>query len=196
MIEEPVKADEPKPFQLTKKLYRACMNKTIIEADGRIRVLQTLYTVAHKRLLGLKTMKLILKQLGGWPALEGPRWNDGDFDWRQSVYKFRTAGYSVDYFIDFSVGIDVKNSTKRIIDVSIIVSVHLSRTLKRLLLLPAKKSFSPAGPRHLGASKRVPHQGPERQAREGLLRLHGGHRSPLRRRQRRRLKRPLRVLGL
>uniref|UniRef100_A0AAR5P9C4 Neprilysin-2 n=1 Tax=Dendroctonus ponderosae TaxID=77166 RepID=A0AAR5P9C4_DENPD len=98
MIEEPLKADEPKPFQLTKKLYKACMNKTIIEADG------------------LNTMRQILKQLGGWPALEGSRWNEGDFDWRQSVYKFRTAGYSVDYFIDFSVGIDVKNSTKRIID--------------------------------------------------------------------------------
>ncbi|ERL87973.1 hypothetical protein D910_05361 [Dendroctonus ponderosae] len=89
MIEEPLKADEPKPFQLTKKLYKACMNKTIIEADG------------------LNTMRQILKQLGGWPALEGSRWNEGDFDWRQSVYKFRTAGYSVDYFIDFSVGIDL-----------------------------------------------------------------------------------------
>ncbi|KAH1004491.1 hypothetical protein HUJ05_005292 [Dendroctonus ponderosae] len=78
MIEEPLKADEPKPFQLTKKLYKACMNKTIIEADG------------------LNTMRQILKQLGGWPALEGSRWNEGDFDWRQSVYKFRTAGYSLD----------------------------------------------------------------------------------------------------
>lgn len=36
MIEEPIKEDEPKPFQLTKKLYKACMNKTEIEADGEI----------------------------------------------------------------------------------------------------------------------------------------------------------------
>ncbi|KAL1513423.1 hypothetical protein ABEB36_002838 [Hypothenemus hampei] len=98
MIEEPIRADEPKPFQLTKKLYRACMNKTLIEADG------------------LSTIRDILKQLGGWPAMEGARWDDGSFDWRQSVYKFRRAGYSVDYFMDFSVGIDVKNSTKRVID--------------------------------------------------------------------------------
>lgn len=63
-------------------------------------------------------MKEILKTLGGWPVLEGDKWKDGDFDWRQSVYKFRQVGYSVDYFIDFSVGIDFKNSTKRIIDVS------------------------------------------------------------------------------
>ncbi|XP_066258701.1 neprilysin-2 isoform X4 [Euwallacea similis] len=98
MIEEPIKADEPQPFQLTKKLYKACMNKTLIESDG------------------LNTIHTILKYLGGWPALEGAQWNEGNFDWRQSVYKFRKVGYSVDYFMDFSVGIDVKNSTKRTID--------------------------------------------------------------------------------
>jgi membrane metallo-endopeptidase-like protein 1 len=98
MIEEPIQPNEPKPFQLTKKLYKACMNKTLIEKDG------------------LKTIRTILKELGGWPVLEGDNWNDGQFDWRQSVYKFRRVGYSVDYFIDFSVGIDLKNSTRRIID--------------------------------------------------------------------------------
>lgn len=102
MIEEPIKPEEPKPFQLTKKLYQACMNKTLIEMDG------------------LTTIKEILKELGGWPVLEGDMWNEGNFDWRKSVYKFRKAGYSVDYFIDFSVGIDLKNSTRRIIDVSIL----------------------------------------------------------------------------
>lgn len=101
MIEEPIQPNEPKPFQLTKKLYKACMNKTLIEKDG------------------LKTIRTILKELGGWPVLEGDNWNDGQFDWRQSVYKFRRVGYSVDYFIDFSVGIDLKNSTRRIIDVGL-----------------------------------------------------------------------------
>ncbi|KAJ8954561.1 hypothetical protein NQ318_000795 [Aromia moschata] len=98
MIEEPIQDNEPKPFQLTKKLYRACMNKTLIENEG------------------LRTIHAILQELGGWPVLEGPMWSEADFDWRQSVYRFRKVGYSVDYFIDFSVGVDVKNSTKRIID--------------------------------------------------------------------------------
>ncbi|KAF7279498.1 hypothetical protein GWI33_007175 [Rhynchophorus ferrugineus] len=98
MIEEPIQPNEPKPFQLTKKLYRACMNKTLIEEEG------------------LTNINRILKQLGGWPVIDGDQWFDGDFDWRESVYKFRKLGYSVDYFIDFSVGIDVKNSTKRVID--------------------------------------------------------------------------------
>ncbi|XP_045472319.1 neprilysin-2-like isoform X1 [Harmonia axyridis] len=98
MIEEPIDPKEPKPFQLTKKLYRACMNKTLIEKEG------------------LTTIFKIFKNLGGWPVLEGDMWNDGDFDWRKAVYKFRRNGYSVDYLIDFSVGIDLKNSTRRIID--------------------------------------------------------------------------------
>lgn len=100
MIEEPIHPNEPKPFQLTKKLYKACMNKTLIEDEG------------------LDTIHSILDELGGWPVLEGPMWKEADFDWRKSVYRFRKVGYSVDYFIDFSVGVDVKNSTKRIIDVS------------------------------------------------------------------------------
>ncbi|KAF5303211.1 hypothetical protein FQA39_LY10124 [Lamprigera yunnana] len=98
MIEEPIKPNEPKPFVLLKKIYKSCMNKTAIEEDG------------------LKTIKSILKNLGGWPVLEGAKWSDGSFDWRQSVYKFRKIGYSVDYFMDFSVGIDLKNSTHRTVD--------------------------------------------------------------------------------
>ncbi|GLV37814.1 Neprilysin 2 [Carabus blaptoides fortunei] len=98
MIEEDIQPNEPKPFVLAKKLYKACMNKTSIEARG------------------LGPMKEMITKLGGWPVLEGTNWKDGDFDWKQSVYKFRKVGYSVDYFIDFSVGIDFKNSTRRIID--------------------------------------------------------------------------------
>lgn len=86
------------------------MNKTLIEQEG------------------MKIIKSILNELGSWPVLEGPSWNEGDFDWRQSVYKFRKVGYSVDYFMDFSVGVDVKNSTRRIIDVSRSASLQFVKT--------------------------------------------------------------------
>lgn len=33
--------------------------------------------------------------------------------------KFRKLGYSMDYILDFSVGIDLKNSTQRTIDVGL-----------------------------------------------------------------------------
>ncbi|XP_056631851.1 neprilysin-2 isoform X2 [Diorhabda sublineata] len=98
MIEEPISEEEPKPFKLTKRLYQACMNKTLIEQEGMTRINQ------------------VLKELGGWPVLEGISWNENNFDWKESVYRFRRIGYGVDYFIDFSVVGDVKNSTRRIID--------------------------------------------------------------------------------
>lgn len=66
---------------------------------------------------GLDPLLNILQKLGGWPVLEGDQWNENDFNWKESVYKFREMGYSVDYFIDFSIGVDLKNSTKRTIDV-------------------------------------------------------------------------------
>lgn len=66
---------------------------------------------------GLDPLMKILEKLGGWPVLEGDDWNESEFNWTDSVYRFRKMGYSVDYFIDFSIGVDLKNSTKRIIDV-------------------------------------------------------------------------------
>lgn len=98
LLDEPIMPEEPKPYVLAKKLYQACMNRTAIEARGVQPLLDT------------------MRQLGGWPVLEGKNWDEKSFSWEQSVYKFRLAGYSVDYFLDFSISVDVKNSTKRIID--------------------------------------------------------------------------------
>ncbi|XP_043263785.1 neprilysin-2 isoform X2 [Colletes gigas] len=107
-IEEKSAPNEPKPFRLAKNLYKSCINKTVIEQQG------------------LEPLLKILQNLGGWPVLEGDDWNDDAFDWKESVYKFRKTGYSVDYFIDFSVGVDLKNSTRRIIDLDQ-ASLGLSR---------------------------------------------------------------------
>ncbi|KAI5709268.1 hypothetical protein M8J76_014310 [Diaphorina citri] len=98
IIEEPAKDSDIKPFRLAKNLYKVCMNKTQIELQG------------------LDHMKSILKHLGGWPVLEGDSWDEGSFSWKGSVYKFRRYGYSVDYFLDFSVGVNLKNSTERVIE--------------------------------------------------------------------------------
>ncbi|XP_017847714.1 neprilysin-2 isoform X2 [Drosophila busckii] len=90
---------EPKHFQLPNLLYRACMNKTLIET------------------LGPEPITKIAKSLGGWPLLVGDSWNaDNTWSWQEQVKKFRGAGFSMDYIIDFSIGVDLQNSTKRIID--------------------------------------------------------------------------------
>ena len=49
----------------------------------------------------------------------GDSWDEESFIWYEMIYKFRQVGYSVDYFIDFSITADLKNSTFRTIDVNL-----------------------------------------------------------------------------
>ena len=84
-------------------------------------IILLLWSAALLQNKGLEPIQQILKKLGGWPVLEGDAWDPSAFTWKDSVYRFRKHGYSVDYFIDFSVTTDVKNSTYRIIDVSQVV---------------------------------------------------------------------------
>jgi hypothetical protein len=67
---------------------------------------------------GLKPLTDIHEKLGGWPVVEGDKWDESSWTWQKSVRDFRKYGYSTDYIFDFSVGTDLKNSTRRIIDVS------------------------------------------------------------------------------
>lgn len=67
---------------------------------------------------GLKPLHNITERLGGWPVVKGDSWDESSWSWVEAVKKFRKEGYSMDYILDFSVGIDLKNSTQRTIDVS------------------------------------------------------------------------------
>ncbi|XP_057331668.1 neprilysin-2-like isoform X2 [Microplitis mediator] len=107
-IEDPRLIDMPYPFRLVKTLYKSCMNKTVIEEQG------------------LTPLLSIVKKLGGWPVIDGDMWKDDEFSWMASVFKFREMGYSVDYFIQFGVVVDPKNSTKRVLDLDQ-ASLGLSR---------------------------------------------------------------------
>ncbi|KAH8343968.1 hypothetical protein KR084_002815 [Drosophila pseudotakahashii] len=90
---------EPKHFRLPNLLYKACMNKTLIET------------------LGAEPITRVAEKLGGWPLIKGDSWNSDDsWTWQEQVKKFRSAGFSMDYIIDFSIGVDLQNSTKRLID--------------------------------------------------------------------------------
>lgn len=57
-------------------------------------------------------------RLGGWPVIS-PGWDQNSFDWKETVYRNRRIGYSIDYFITLSVRTDEKNYPKRVIIVSI-----------------------------------------------------------------------------
>lgn len=71
---------------------------------------------------GLDPLRNILKQLGGWPVVDGDSWEEENFDWMESIYKFRNVGYPFNSFISFDVQPDLKNNTKRVIVVRIFFS--------------------------------------------------------------------------
>ena len=78
---------------------------------------------------GLKPLQEILKEFGGWPVVIGDSWDESSFVWTEMIYKFRRVGYSIDYFVDFSVTTDLKNSTTRVIDVIFALKYAFNWTL-------------------------------------------------------------------
>ncbi|XP_058798010.1 neprilysin-2-like [Phymastichus coffea] len=97
-IEDDLRNDSPRAFKLLQSYYNTCMNTTQIEA-----------TSEHD-------FRAILNNLGGWPVLDGKSWNESAFDWKKSVVQFRNTGYSINYFIDFEINVDMKNNSRRLID--------------------------------------------------------------------------------
>ena len=103
LLEQPPVPGEAKPITMARELFQSCMDTDNIER------------------LGLEPIKDILRELGGWPVLEGPTWEDwfgpeNPYIWYEHIYKFREVGFSVDYFLDFSVTTNLKNSSWRILD--------------------------------------------------------------------------------
>lgn len=100
IINEPPQYNESKPFRLAKYLNAACLNQSIIEERG------------------IKPLADILEAFGGWPVLKGENWNAENFNWVEIVKKFRRMGLETNVIFALSVVTDLKNSTKRVLDVS------------------------------------------------------------------------------
>jgi len=89
--------EDNKVFQQAKDHYKACMDLEKLEEIGHSPLLEN------------------LKLFGGWPVLDGDKWDESKFDWLSLLYKFRENGYSSDLLFDFSIGTDLMNSTWRTI---------------------------------------------------------------------------------
>lgn len=96
---EPINESEHEMVQFAKKLFRACMNETEIENDH------------------LNTIKEVIRDLGGWPVVEGPSWNDRNFDWIQATYRLRQYGYPFSVFLGLTVTVHPHNVSKYILKV-------------------------------------------------------------------------------
>ena len=59
--------------------------------------------------------------MGGWPLIEGNNWKgDQNFSWMEANYLNHKMGYSVGYLFDLFVANDAKNSSLRMIWVSLV----------------------------------------------------------------------------
>jgi membrane metallo-endopeptidase-like protein 1 len=94
LLEKPIKETDTRAFVLVKSIYQACMNTTEIEAHS------------------VEDLKRTLRGMGGWPVVEGQRWNERGFDWTHTIYEFMKFGFNSNIFFEFNVSPNVSDSSK------------------------------------------------------------------------------------
>ena len=106
IIQDEIDSSDSKALKLVKKFYKSCMNDDKIEA------------------LRLKQINGIIQKIGGWPIIEGEKWNESDFDWIESIRQMREIGLTMAYLFDIGVVPNFKNSSLN----SLMVIFNLSFT--------------------------------------------------------------------
>ncbi|XP_070498436.1 neprilysin-2-like [Chironomus tepperi] len=99
IISSSIEDNEIEPFKMVKKLYLACMDESQIDDRGLMPLID------------------IQEKIGGWPMVIGDKWDKSEWIWQCAVKALRQLGFSTDYLIDFSVDTDLRNSTRRIINI-------------------------------------------------------------------------------
>ncbi|XP_018009275.1 neprilysin-2-like [Hyalella azteca] len=97
LVESEDSSEDTSSSLMVKQLYKSCMDTESIAEQG------------------LQPLKDILREMGGWPAVEGAAWDHNRFDWVQNVYINRRLGCSIDLLFEFSIGSDIMNSSWNII---------------------------------------------------------------------------------
>lgn len=64
--------------------------------------------------MGLKAMTEIHAKLGGWPCVEGDRWNENStWNWVDSSRDLINAGFGHAYLFVISIDTDMRNSSRK-----------------------------------------------------------------------------------
>lgn len=87
-------------FKLAKDLMKTCMDEKTLNATG------------------IKPMVEYLEKYGGWPVTKGNKWNDKNWNWLKAKREIFNDGLLDDLILEFSIGPDNKNTSKRAISVS------------------------------------------------------------------------------
>ena len=86
--------DDFESYQLARNFYKSCMNDEKLEQ------------------LGVEPALNRLKDLGGWPILDGDNWSSEDtFKWWEWTYKANKAGFSYNFLVSLSIDADDKNAS-------------------------------------------------------------------------------------
>ncbi|CAL4124487.1 unnamed protein product, partial [Meganyctiphanes norvegica] len=95
LLEQESLPDESPSNTAAKMLYQGCMNTNDIET------------------LGAKPLLELLRDLGGWPVLDGDDWNETGFNWVEQMAWLRT--FNNDILISEWVAADITNSSNHIV---------------------------------------------------------------------------------
>lgn len=97
LLKGPIDSDEPRWSKIPKQFFQTCVNSENVNNNG------------------LRTAKALLKEIGGWPAVEGDHWREDDFNWEELIYKFRKHGLFTMQFLLTIVDTNPYNSSMRVI---------------------------------------------------------------------------------
>lgn len=98
LMEKSLNGSEPDFIKMIKMMFDSCLDLKKIESSAT------------------QPLEEVLKSFGGWPVVEGDKWKESEFDWIDTLIKFRELGYSHDILMDLSVTADYRNNTAHIID--------------------------------------------------------------------------------
>lgn len=116
LLETPSYPNEPEYEKMTKTLYRSCND------------LETLSR------LTLEPLKSLIAELGGWPVVEGTKWNAGKYEtWEESNAAI-AASTGVDSIFGLAIDVDMKDTTRRMLAVRNCLVRQMPRTFRHLAL--------------------------------------------------------------
>lgn len=65
----------------------------------------------------------IFEAYGGWPVIEGKNWISESFNWLEISKQLSDDGL-INVLLNWDVGIDLKNSSRRVLIVSILLQIQ------------------------------------------------------------------------
>uniref|UniRef100_A0A224XMZ9 Putative peptidase family m13 n=1 Tax=Panstrongylus lignarius TaxID=156445 RepID=A0A224XMZ9_9HEMI len=99
-LENPIDSStDPLFVRNAKNLYILCKNSNQREKDGSL------------------FLNKLLERLGGWPVIVGDNWDEDNFSWMDLLNKFRNYGLDTNYLFTLTIGVNLKNSSLRMIEI-------------------------------------------------------------------------------